>query len=184
MSIEPRATTFGITSETKARSLLARTWCVKPYGETLLPIPYSFYVLGNGNVYAYGNYLTLTLPSDNIGKDIHPIERASEMISHMNGYFLDTREFEGVTPEEIESSGNVKPEALEGILLDMERSRTATLVAEELEEVLPEAVRHDSDGLVGINYNAVVTVLVEAFKEQQARIEQLEAILRENNMLK
>lgn len=56
--------------------------------------------------------------------------------------------------------------------------------AEELEEVLPEAVRHDPEGRISINYNAVVAVLVEAFKEQQVRIEQLEAILRENNLLK
>jgi hypothetical protein len=31
--------------------------------------------------------------------------------------------------------------------------------------------KNDPDGLVGINYNAVVTVLVEAFKEQQRTIE-------------
>ena len=61
---------------------------------------------------------------------------------------------------------------------------TVGLKAEELEQVLPEAVRHDPDGLVGINYNAVVTVLIEAFKEQQTRIEQLESILRENRLLK
>ena len=36
---------------------------------------------------------------------------------------------------------------------------------------------------MGINYDAIVPVLVEAFKEQQARIEQLESILRENGLL-
>lgn len=105
------------------------------------------------------------------------------MVSSMTGYFVDTNEFEGITPEEIESSSNINPEALEGILFDMEKSRTAGLMAEELEGILPEAVRHDPDGFVGINYNAVVTVLVEAFKEQQAKIEQLETILRENGLL-
>ena len=184
MSIEPNVTTFDNTSETKARNLLAKAWCVKPVGTTVLPVGNSFYVLGNGNVYAYGSYLTLTPPSDATGKGSQPIERASEMVSQMNGYFFDTHEFEGITPEEIENSGNVDPEALQGILFDMERSRAAGLVAEELEEILPEAVRHDSEGLLGINYNAVVTVLVEAFKEQQDRIDQLESILRENNLLK
>jgi len=185
MSIEPNVTeAYGVTSLTKARSLLAKAWCVSLNAQwAALPVPHSFYVLGNGNVYAYGSYLTISQPAS-LGKGIHPIESASEMVSQMNGYYLDTHEFEGVTPEEIESSGNVIPEALEGILLDMEKGRTAGMVAEELEEILPEAVRHDPDGLVGINYDAVVTVLVEAFKEQQARIEQLESILRENNLLK
>ena len=104
------------------------------------------------------------------------------MVSLMKGYYLDTNEFEGVTPENLENSDYVAPEALEGLLRDLEKGRTVGMVGEELEEVLPEAVRHDPDGLIGINYNAVVAVLVEAFKEQQAKIEQLENILRENGL--
>ena len=183
MSIEPNVSSYGMTSMTQARHLLAKAWCVKNYGYSIFPVPNTFYVLGNGSVYAYGSYLTITAPSRQ-GKGNIPIDGAAGMVSRMKGYFMETDEFEGVTPEEIEHSGNVTPEALEGILQDMERSRTAGMVAEELEQILPEAVRHDPDGLVGINYNAVVTVLVEAFKEQQARIEQLESILRENKLLK
>lgn len=182
MSIEPNVSAFGMTSMTQAHGLLAKAWCVNIPVNTILPVTNTFYVLGNGNVYAYGGYLTIAAPSRHV-KSNSPIDGATEMVSRMKGYFMDTSEFEGVTPEEIEQSGNVTSEALDGILIDMERSRTAGLVAEELEEILPEAVRHDPDGLVGINYNAVVTVLVEAFKEQQARIEQLESILRENGLL-
>lgn len=54
--------------------------------------------------------------------------------------------------------------------------------AEQIELVLPEAVRHTADGKVGINYNALVAVLIEAFKEQQARISELEAILEANGL--
>ena len=36
---------------------------------------------------------------------------------------------------------------------------------------------------MAINYNAIIPVLIEAFKEQQARIELLESILRENGLL-
>ena len=182
MSIEPNVSSYGMTSMTQARSLLAKAWCVKTYGYSILPVTNTFYVLGNGSVYAYGSYLTITAPGRQ-GKGNSPINGAAGMVSRMNGYFMETDEFEGVTPEEIEHSGNVTPEALDGILQDMQRSRTAGMVAEELEQILPEAVRHDPDGLVGINYNAIVTVLVEAFKEQQARIEQLESILSENGLL-
>jgi hypothetical protein len=97
---------------------------------------------------------------------------------------MKSNEFEGITPDEIENSEEVSPEALAGILNDIERSKTIGLDVEALEEVLPEAVRHAPDGKVGINYNAVVTVLVEAFKEQQAKIEQLESVLRENGLLR
>ena len=70
-----------------------------------------------------------------------------------------------------------------GILKDLEKDKAIGMYAEEMEEVLPEAVRHDPEGRMAINYNAVVTVLVEAFKEQQARIDQLESILRGNGLL-
>lgn len=182
MSIEPNVFAYGMTSMTQARSLLAKAWCVKIHVNTILPVTNTFYVLGNGSVYAYGSYLTITAPSRQ-EKGNSPIDGASEMVSRMKGYFMETDEFEGVTPEEIEHSGNITPEVLDGILLDMERSRTAGLVAEELEQILPEAVRHTPEGNMAINYNAIIPVLIEAFKEQQARIEQLESILRENGLL-
>ena len=182
MSIEPDIQmAYGLTSLTKTHSITARAWCIKPTNYSYLASPYTFYVLGNGNVYALGSYLTITPPRIS-GRGVQPIEGASGMVSLMKGYYLDTNEFEGVTPENLENSDYVAPEALEGLLRDLEKGRTVGMVGEELEEVLPEAVRHDPDGLIGINYNAVVAVLVEAFKEQQAKIEQLENILRENGL--
>ena len=97
---------------------------------------------------------------------------------------MDSYDFEGVTPEQLESSGDILPESLEGILEDFEKGKTLGMNAEELETVLPEAVRHDPEGRMGINYSAIVPVLIEAFKEQQARIDELESILRENHLLK
>lgn len=184
MSIEPEINqAYDPTAVTKARSMTARAWCVSTVGIANTASPYTFYVLGSGNVYALGSYLSITPPGPS-DKNARSIEGASELVSLMKAYYLDTNEFEGVTPEELENSGNVTPEGLEGLLHDMEKGRTVGMVAEELEEVLPEAVRHDPSGLAGINYDAVVAVLIEAFKEQQARIEQLESILRENQLLK
>lgn len=186
MSIEPNMTTaYGLTSQTQVLSTLAKAWSVK-FSNTSgigFGISNTFYVLGNGSVYSSGGYYTISPNPPSPTKEEHPIEGASEMVSSMKGYYLDCNEFEGITPEEIENNENVKPEAVGGLLLDLAKGRTLGLVAEELEEVLPEAVRHDPDGLVGINYNAVVAVLVEAFKEQQARIDQLESILRGNGLL-
>lgn len=184
-SFEPNVTvSYGKTTKTKMFNVLAKAWSVFNYSYINLDSDV-FYVLGNGNVFSYGQYtIDPSVPGVGGERGSYPIEHASELITDMKGYYLDSDEFEGVTPEDIENSEYVNPDALEGLLRDMEKGRTAGMVAEELEEILPEAVRHDPDGLVGINYNAVVTVLVEAFKEQQARIDQLESILRENNLLK
>ena len=183
MSIEPNVTAnYGKTSLTIARGSLVKAWDVKLHSAVLLPED-SFYVLGNGNVFAYGNYLTYSPPGP-YSKEQHPIERASELVSSMKGYFFDSHEFEGVTPEDFENNPNVLPEAVEGLLKDLNKDKVVGMYAEEVEDVLPEAVRHTPEGNMAINYGAIIPVLIEAFKEQQARIEQLESILRENRLLK
>ena len=50
-------------------------------------------------------------------------------------------------------------------------------VAQEVEEILPEFVSTDSNGIKSINYTAFSSVLVEAIKEQQKQIEALASTL-------
>ena len=185
LSIDANITTaYSPVSLTKLHHSLAMSWPVKlDQAGSTIPSAYSFYVLGNGNVYAYGNYLTYS-PFGGTTRERYPIENASEMISNMKGYYLESHEFDGITPEDYEGNENIVPEALDGLLKDLEKNRIVGMYAEELEEVLPEAVRHDPNAAKAINYNAIVPVLIEAFKEQQTRIDQLEAILEENGLMK
>ena len=182
MSFEPNITfAYELTNLTKARALLARAWAVRYVGGSS-SLDYHFFVLGNGSVYASSGYYNYTSPL-NPSKSSQPIEQASELISNMKGYYMDSHEFEGVTSEDFENNPNVQPEAIEGLQKDLEKDKVIGMYAEELEEVLPEAVRHTPEGNMAINYNAIVPVLIEAFKEQQVRIEHLESILRENGLL-
>lgn len=50
-------------------------------------------------------------------------------------------------------------------------SRSLGLVAQEVKEVLPEAVSQDDEGYLSIAYGEIVPVLIEAMKEQQETIE-------------
>ena len=43
-----------------------------------------------------------------------------------------------------------------------------------MEEVIPELVDTDEDGTKTLSYGNIVGVLIEAIKEQQVRIEELE----------
>ncbi len=60
-------------------------------------------------------------------------------------------------------------------------------IAQELQEVLPEAVMADEDGYLGVNYDAVIPVLVNAIQDQQAQIDalqnQLEALTKASGSL-
>ena len=48
------------------------------------------------------------------------------------------------------------------------------LIAQEVEEVIPELVETGADGTKTLSYGNIIGVLIEAIKEQQIRIEELE----------
>jgi hypothetical protein len=64
--------------------------------------------------------------------------------------------------------------SLTGYSYDKEDNREVGLLAQEVREVLPEAVKEGPDGKLGLNYNSVVSVLLEAVKSLTKRIEDLE----------
>lgn len=47
------------------------------------------------------------------------------------------------------------------------------LIAQEIQEVYPELVKTDQQGLLGVDYLGLIPVLIEAIKEQQIAIEEL-----------
>lgn len=76
----------------------------------------------------------------------------------------------------MENNEFVDPEAVEAMYADFGK-RTAALLGDNLEEVFPEAVRTDPKNRLCIDYQSVVTMLVEAVKEQQREIEELRTAL-------
>ena len=47
------------------------------------------------------------------------------------------------------------------------------LIAQDVQEVLPEVVREREDGFLSLDYSKMVGLLVEAIKEQQSQIHNL-----------
>ncbi|MGD1844687.1 MAG: tail fiber domain-containing protein [Salibacteraceae bacterium] len=85
-------------------------------------------------------------------QDIQPIGNAMDMIQRLQGttYTFDRENF----PERNFNEG-----------------QQYGFIAQDLQEVMPEAVMPDQEGYFGVNYDAVVPVLVEGIKEQQAQLE-------------
>lgn len=164
---------YEILNQTVAQTQLVKVWDVKFVGNPMTYPDDHFYVTGYGNAYAHGHY---TIAYNGLGgetKGSYPIENPSKLLSKLNGYYYDNNEFEGFKPDFI-GNKNIVPEAIDGLMKDLEINKALGLSSDDLEEVLPEAVRHDPDGRVYINYSAIVPVLVEAFKEQQQAIEALQ----------
>jgi hypothetical protein len=61
---------------------------------------------------------------------------------------------------------------------DIKKGRQTGVIAQEINEVLPEVVTYAKDvDEYGVSYGNVVGVLIEAIKEQQLQIEQLKTKL-------
>ena len=180
ISVEPNiATSYCRTGQTKVNSGLAKAWIVKNPNVAAISKDV-FYVLGGGDIYGGNHY---SVPNNPGSKDAQPIDDAVEILEGLTGYYFDNHEYDGFEPD-FEGNPEVDPEAIPGLLKNLEIDKVSALDAAELEEVFPLAVRHDPQGRTGINYSALIPVLIEAFKEQQAKIEELEAVLKENGLVK
>lgn len=138
-----------------------------------------FYVYGKGHAYAR-SFITISQDSNN-GKGLEAIngEEALSIISSINGYYFPPEDLE--IPD-LENNEFVHPEAVEAMYADFTK-RTAELSASELSNVFPDAVRTDYQNRLCIDYQSVVTMLVEAVQEQQRVIEAMRQVLEANGLM-
>lgn len=102
-----------------------------------------------------GSFDNVEIRSDRRAKsDIKVIENALEKVETLSGNTYELHNTSGGT------------------------TRSAGLIAQEVQEVLPEAVTQDNEedgGMLRLNYNAVIALLVESVKELKAEIEELKS---------
>jgi len=99
---------------------------------------------------------SFTPPSDlRYKKNIATIPNAIDKVTRLRGVSFDWRQEE--FPE-----------------LNFSKGRNLGFIAQEIKEVLPEVVSQDNKGYYSVAYSNVVPVLVEAIKEQQQTIAQLQ----------
>ena len=115
-----------------------------------------FYIEGNGNAWLQG---ALTQNSDaRLKKNIKPLQSALENLKQLNGY---TYQWKDPTADPATQMG---------------------LLAQELQKVYPQLVKENSSGELSVNYMGMLPVLLQAAKEQQQKIEELEK--KVNNLKK
>jgi hypothetical protein len=56
---------------------------------------------------------------------------------------------------------------------DDPNTRHAGVIAQEIQKVLPEAVREDEDGMLSVSYGNLTSLLIQAVKELKAEVEEL-----------
>ena len=107
----------------------------------------------NGNFTATGN---VTAYSDiRLKENITPITDAVEKVNKINGVTYNRND------------------------LDDSEKRFTGVIAQEVEQVLPEVVDTDDQGIKNVAYGNMVGLLIEAIKEQSAQIESLNKRIEE-----
>jgi hypothetical protein len=103
----------------------------------------------SGNIRATGS---ITANSDiSLKKNLLKIENALEKVEQINGYTYELKADDS--------------------------KRHAGVIAQEIETVLPEIVNKGNNGLLGVEYGNISALLIEAIKEQNTKIKNLETLL-------
>lgn len=95
-------------------------------------------------------------------KDVVTIDKALEKVTRLRGVYFNWR------TEEYQER-------------HFEETLQMGVIAQEVEKVIPEVVSNDGDGFKSVEYSKLVGVLIEAIKEQEQSINQLQ---NENESLK
>jgi hypothetical protein len=119
---------------------------------------------GNYNLYVNGTMFASSYSGSDIRwkKNVTPIDNALSIIEGLQGV-----RFEWKTEEYKDRH--------------FEKGVQVGMIAQEVEQVLPEIVRADQDGSKAISYEKLTAVLVEALKEQNRKIKELEARMDKHN---
>lgn len=155
---------------------------------------HTFHVRGNGDVLCSILYET---SDQSVKTNISNITSASEKIMNLRGVYFDfisetrrdTLVFSdkyGNTRTHITNSDNtddllnneyINPSAANDLITERSRHHIG-LIAQEVEEIVPEVVRTQTDGRKAVAYSNLVPLLIEAFKEQQNKITELEQYIQ------
>lgn len=174
-------TAYSVAVLSKANNFHQKHWVVENQYLTDSLGKDMFYVLGNGHIYSKGCYIIPANASKRTNAEPIDSRIALATIQGINGFYYS--EEPQLTPEDIESNEYVSEEAIEGMISDLDKRRIG-LSSNNLVEVFPDAVRTDPEGRHCIDFNAVVSMLIEAVKEQQHEIEALRRTLEGNGIMR
>ena len=140
----------------------------------------TFYVTGDGSVYSKGSLLTAS--DESYKENITSINNSLNKIRQMRGVTYKLKEQaeetvatantlqNDVSSDTLSSQSPVPVEIVNKIKAEKKRKKSG-FIAQELEEIFPEAVYTLPNGKKAIAYSEIIPLLVEAIKEQQNEID-------------
>lgn len=136
----------------------------------------NFSVLGNGEIYA-NSYFTTSDASTK--ENIETISNPLDKVLRLRGITFDSKVINTESTQKGAVADDVSKRSTQ-VVNEMEsekKRKRIGIIAQELEAVVPEAVRTTSEGHKAVAYAELVGLLIEAIKEQQLQIEDLKVQL-------
>ena len=131
-------------------------------GQPSLSTEHNLYV--NGAVIATADVTAFSTSDKRLKENIKQIEKPLDKIKKINGVTFDWRE---LSKEEEEQK------------FQLNRGADIGVIAQEVEEVLPEIVTtREKTGYKAVKYEKLTALLIEAVKEQQTQIDELKALIK------
>ncbi len=131
-------------------------------GQPSLTTEHNLYV--NGAVIATADVTAFSTSDRRLKENIKQIEKPLDKIKKINGVTFDWRE---LTKEEEDQK------------FQLNRGADIGVIAQEVEEVLPEIVTtREKTGYKAVKYEKLTALLIEAVKEQQTQIDELKALIK------
>ena len=112
-----------------------------------------------GRIDATNDIVAYSTSDKRLKENIQPINDALCKVIGVSG---NTFNWKSLTKEEIQT-------------IHSNTGRDVGVIAQEIEEVLPEAVTTRDNGYKAVNYEKIVPLLIEAIKEQQKQIDELKS---------
>lgn len=112
-------------------------------------------IKAGGDITAGGDIVAFSSSDRTLKDNLKPIADPMEKINKISGYEFDWN--------------------------DKQKTHTGHdvgVVAQEIEQVLPEVVTEREDGLKAVRYEKLVPLLIESIKELSAKVEKLESQLK------
>lgn len=129
-----------------------KAWAVKYNGLD------KFYIYGNGQAYSYG---WNTMSDSTLKENVHEIQNALDKVLKLQGVTYSLKQLSST----VNNSGEI---------LSYPSSEKMGLIAQAVERVAPEVVTTTSDGLKTVAYGNLVGLLIEAFKQEDAKVSGLQ----------
>lgn len=134
----------------------------------------------DGDISITGSYLT---SSDiRLKENISPVSNCLGKITQLNGIsynYIDNPKNKLELPEELMKKKGMDKVDNTASKKSMKKEKHIGFSAQEVRELFPDLVREDSAGYLAVDYIGMIPLLVESIKEQQLKIEELEALLSE-----